>query len=469
MNPLRCGLFFRGLAVGLAAGTVLAAPRPNLLFLLTDDQRADTIRALGNRQVQTPNLDRLSREGTAFGQAHIMGALQGAVCVPSRAMILSGRSLFRVPENLRGVETWPQKLRAAGYRTFITGKWHNQAPSLLASFGEGETIFLGGMSDQFRVPVQDLSADGRLVNRRTNDAFSAALFVDSAVRFLRGLTNDQPFCLYVAFTTPHDPRTAPREFRDRYEPDRISLPPNFLPRHPFDNGELEVRDEKLLPWPRTPAAVRREIADYHASITATDAHIGRLLEALRATGRYADTLIVFAGDNGLALGSHGLLGKQNLYEHSMRVPLIVAGPGVKAGRRSEALCYLLDLAPTICELAGVPPPAGSEGISLVPILRGGGVRGRDALFTAYREVQRAVRADRWKLIEYPQIGKTQLFDLRRDPHETRDLAGRPAVAPRLRLLRERLALMQVALGDPLAPGSAPRARPSPDRASRRRP
>jgi arylsulfatase A-like enzyme len=453
MTFSRSGWTRFGLAAWLAVGSALAAPRPNILFLLSDDQRADTIHALGNPRVQTPNLDRLCREGMAFSQAHIMGALQGAVCVPSRAMLLSGRSLFRVREDLVRAETWPQRLRAAGYRTFITGKWHNQAPSLLASFNEGGAVFLGGMSDQFRVPVQDLAADGRLVNRRTNHVFSAALFASSAVGFLRNLTNDQPFCLYVAFTTPHDPRTAPREFHDRQEADRTPLPPNFLPQHPFDNGELEVRDEKLLPRPRPPAAVQREITDYHASITATDAEIGRILEALHATGRYANTLIVFAGDNGLALGSHGLLGKQNLYEHSMRVPLIVAGPGVRAGRRSAALCYLLDLAPTICELAGVPPPAGSEGVSLAPILRGEDIRGRDALFTAYRDVQRAVRDDRWKLIEYPRIGKTQLFDLRSDPHETADLAGRPAVARRLRSLRERLAVMQVALGDPLAPTS----------------
>jgi arylsulfatase A-like enzyme len=443
---------------GAGATPAGAAARPNVLVLLTDDQRADTLSAAGNRPVRTPNLDRLCRQGMVFTQAHIMGAMQGAVCVPSRAMFLSGRSLFRVPDNLRGVGTWPQQLGAAGYQTFITGKWHNQAPALAASFGAGEAVFLGGMTDQFQVPVQDLAPGGGLVNRRTNTVFSATLFADAAVRFLRGLTNASPFCLYVAFTTPHDPRTAPPGFHAQYEARRMPLPPNFLPEHPFDNGELRVRDEQLLPWPRTPEAVRGEMAGYYAGITATDTEIGRILAALDATGRRSNTLIVFAGDNGLALGSHGLLGKQNLYEHSMRVPLVVAGPGVKAGRRSDVLCYLLDLAPTICELAGVPVPAGSDGISLVPVLRGGRVRGRDTLFSAYREVQRAVRGDRWKLIEYPRLGRTQLFDLKRDPYELRDLAGRAELRPRIEALRARLATMQVALGDPFAPstGGAPR-------------
>lgn len=418
-----------------------------MLFLLSDDQRADTIHRLGNRAIRTPNLDRLCGEGTAFTRAYIMGAMQGAVCVPSRAMLLSGRTLFRAPENLRGVETWPQQLGRAGYRTFITGKWHNQPASLLTSFQEGEAIFLGGMTDQSKVPVQDIGLDHQLTNPRTETRFSSELFADAAIRFLRSLDGERPFCLYVAFTSPHDPRTPPMDGGPGYRPAQVRLPANFLPQHPFDNGELRVRDETLLPLPRTPEAVRSELANYYGMITHLDAQVGRILATVREIGRDRSTLVVFAGDNGLALGSHGLLGKQNLYEHSVRVPLIVAGPGVRRNQRTDAFCYLLDLCPTICDFAGVAPPPGNEGLSLVPVLRGERRETRDSIFTAYRGFQRAVRVDRWKLIRYPHLNRSQLFDLVADPGELRDLAAAPGCASRMAAMTRRLEQWQQQVGD----------------------
>lgn len=445
-------LFLHFLALGalfVAAGA--APPRPNFVFLLTDDQRADTIRALGNRHIQTPNLDRLVRAGTSFREAHIMGSPQhGAVCQPSRAMLLSGRSVFRVREDLRDTDTWPEQLRRAGYRTLLAGKWHNGEASARRVFPDARAVFFGGMSDQFAVPVADLEA-GAVTRRRTETNFTAQVFADAALGFLRRQTNGEPFCLYVAFTTPHDPRSAPAEFRQRYDPAKLPLPANFRPRHPFDNGELEVRDEKLLPWPRRPAAVRSELADYYASLTATDFQIGRLLAELDRLRLTDNTVIVVAGDNGLALGSHGLLGKQNLYEHSTRVPLLISGPGLARDLRTDALCYLTDLAPTLCTLAGAAAPFGGEGRDLGPLLRGDrGAVGRDVVFTAYRHVQRAVRDGRWKLIEYPALGRTQLFDLKHDPAELADLAGNAAHQAQLRRLAHRLREQQRQLGDPLS-------------------
>src|SRR5262249_12278494 len=142
-------------------------------------------------------------------------------------------------------------------------------------------------------------------------------------------------------------------------------------------GALEIRDEKLAPRPRTPGDVRRHLADYYACIEFLDAQVGRILEALRESGRYERTLIVFTSDHGLAIGSHGLFGKQNLYEHSMRSPLIVAGPGVPRGKRADAMCYLMDIFPTLGALAGVTPPDGNEGVSLAPVLEGRRRSGRD--------------------------------------------------------------------------------------------
>jgi arylsulfatase A-like enzyme len=429
---------------------------PNILFLFADDQRFDTLRALGNPAIRTPNLDRLARDGLAFTHAFCMGAEQGAVCVPSRAMLMTGRSLFRcltagtnttIPAAL---PTWPGQFRAAGWQTHVIGKWHNDRPSLNRSFAGGGPIFFGGMSDHARLTVFDYDPTGRYArtNERVATVFSSELFADAAIRFLRGAPRDQPFLLYVAFTAPHDPRTPPRAFADLYPPAKMKLPKNFLPEHPFDNGELKVRDEKLLPRPRTPEAVRGEIAAYYGMISHLDAQIGRILETLDDTGQRANTLIVFAGDNGLAVGQHGLLGKQSLYEHSVRVPLVLSGPGVPKGKRSAALCYLFDLYPTLCDLTGLTPPP-VEGRSLAPVLRGTQRQVRDSVFCAYRDVQRMVRDARWKLIEYPKAGRRQLFDLKRDPLERHDLSSDPRYRARLEALQARLAEWQREAGDPL--------------------
>jgi len=458
MNPTRLSrlvlAFFLGTLVCSGVAFSATPARPNILFLFSDDQRADTLHALGNRHIQTPHLDRLAREGTAFTQAHILGALQGAVCVPSRAMMLSGRSLFRVREDLRDTPTWPAQLGRAGWKTFITGKWHNGANSLAASFSEGRDVFLGGMTDQNQVKVRDLQPDGTLTPERKASGPSSETFADSAIRFLREPRRDnQPFCLYVAFTSPHDPRTPPESFATRYSSKPPPLPASFLPQHPFDNGELGVRDEKLLPWPRTAEAVRRELASYYGMITHLDAQIGRILDALREAHLDTNTLIVFAGDNGLAIGSHGLLGKQNLYEHSTRVPLLIAGPGLPRNRRVDQLVTLHQLAATLCEFTRVPTPEGSEGRSLLPILRGESPTDPTpcVLLTAYRDLQRAVTDGRWKLIEYPKAKRFQLFNLHRDPNELRDLIDESRFADERSRMLSLLRNQQRVSADPLAP------------------
>jgi arylsulfatase A-like enzyme len=428
------------LIAGVSVAGVLRAadspPRPNVLILLSDDQRADTIATLGNSHICTPTLDRLVQEGTAFTRAYCMGALQGAVCVPSRAMLMTGRTLFRVDPQLRGQTTWPEMFARAGYQTFMTGKWHNGPGSACRVFQEGRAVFFGGMGDPYRLPVEDFSDGGPPRNARVSGRHSVALFADEAIAFLQRPHHDRPFLCYVAFNAPHDPRVAPKSYHEAYNAAPPPLPTNFLPRHPFDNGELDNRDERLAPCPRTPAIVRRHLADYYAAITFLDAQVGRILDALRATGAAERTLIVYTSDHGLAIGSHGLFGKQNLYDHSMHAPLFLAGPGIPKDRRSDALCYLLDIFPTVGDLAKVPAPPGSEGVSLVPVLAGKQPSLRTTIFTAYRDVQRAVRDDRWKLILYPRTGRVQLFDLQDDPAECKDLSAVPAhAAVRDRLLR----------------------------------
>lgn len=422
--------------------------RPNVVFLFTDDQRADTIAALGNKHIKTPNLDALVARGTTFTRAYCMGAMQGAVCVPSRAMIMSGRTLFRINEKLDGIPTWPAMFARAGYRTFITGKWHNQQASVLAAFTDGKNVFFGGMGDPHKLPVADITPKRTLTEKKLSGKHSCELFADSAIDFIKQQKGDEkPFVAYVAFNGPHDPRTAPKEYHAPYDQNKPPLPANYLPVHPFNNGDMVLRDEKLAPWPRTQDVVRQHLADYYAYITFVDAQIGRIVQALRDAGLEDDTIIVFASDHGLAIGSHGLFGKQNLYDHSMRAPLIFAGPGVPKGKSTDAMCYLLDIFPTLGDLAKVQGPAGSEGMSLVPFMNGDTKGSRESIFLAYRQFQRAVREDRWKIIVYPHINKTQLFDLANDPHEMKDLADDPAHAKTVARLTDKLKDWQQKLGD----------------------
>ena len=434
-------------ALRLLGGALCAAPpsrgadRPNILFLFSDDQRFSTLHALGNPEVRTPNLDRLVANGTAFTHACIMGGTIGAVCAPSRAMLMTGQSLFHVDASIvspakapesrkKPFDLFPEVLQKAGYTTFATGKWHNGPKLWARAFQKGENIFFGGMSDHDKVPVHDFDPTGAYppAGRHIAKQFSSELFSDSAIRFLRAQKPGEPFCAYVAYTAPHDPRMAPKEYADLYDPAKIKLPENFLPEHPFDNGDMKLRDEALAPWPRTPEVIRQHIAAYYAMITHLDAQIGRVLRALEETGHARNTIVVFAADNGLAVGQHGLLGKQNLYDHSVRVPLVIGGPGLPKGKRADTLCYLLDLFPTLCDLTGATVPATVEGKSLKPVLLDSKVKVRDSVFFAYRHFQRAVRTDRWKLIRYNVAGKrtTQLFNMRADPWEKNNLAGRDA-------------------------------------------
>jgi arylsulfatase A-like enzyme len=429
--------------------TVAVPERPNILVLFTDDQRADALGAYGNPYVATPALDALASRCFNFREAHIMGSHHGAVCAPSRAMLMSGRTLFRVYDDLDGITTLPEVLGRSGYATFGAGKWHQSRESFARSFQQGRNVFFGGMSHHRAVPLRDLLPGGGLSEVRS-EGFSTDLFVDATTAFLEGHAAERPgdpFFAYVAFTAPHDPRTPPERYRRMYAGAGRPLPPAFMPVHPFHTGWMTGRDEVLAAWPREPHVIREQIGEYYGLITHVDARIGDLLATLERTGQAARTIIIFASDNGLALGSHGLLGKQNLYEHSTRVPLVVAGPGIPAGE-SRALVMLYDLFPTIAGLAGVQVPEGVEGRDLSGLWRGEKTSVREEIYTAYEDKMRAVRDDRFKLIRYPPTGRAQLFDLERDPFELRNLAGDASHADVEARLFGLMESEHVRLGDP---------------------
>lgn len=426
---------------------VMAAAPPNVVFIFADDQRADTIGALGNPAIQTPNLDRLVKRGVAFTRAYMQGGNQGATCVPSRAMLLSGRSLATIDEKLLQHKTWPHAFGEAGYSTFAAGKWHNGPLSLPRSFQNARALFVGGMANPLKAPTSDMLPGGALTPPKTSPKHLCEEATDATLEFLKSQDGSKPFFSYLAFDGPHDPHIVPDDFAVKYDPASVPLPPNFLPQHPFDNGEMTIRDERLLPWPRTEGDVRAMLADYYRYVSFLDLQIGRVLDAVDASAFAANTLIVFAADSGVARGSHGLIGKQNLYEHSVRVPLIIAGPGVSSDRRCAALCYLFDVMPTLGKLCGVTAPPGANGQDFSEALRDPTLSARPLLWFGYRSIQKALYDGRWKLIRYPHIDRTQLFDLHEDPHETRDLGSAAEHAARIQEMLARLGGEMVADGD----------------------
>jgi arylsulfatase A-like enzyme len=394
----------------------LHVAKPNVVFFLADDLRPDALGALGHPVVRTPNLDRLVERGQVFRNAYTMGSMHGAVCLPSRTMLLTGRSLFRAKNEPSGATpdalTFPRAMKEAGYATVHAGKFGNSPKAVTGEFDE------------------------------SSDPGQADAVADAVIDFIRRKAGQKPLFVYMAGKEPHDPQYATDEFYARYKPEDIPLPAAFAPFHPFDNGEMTVRDEKTLAWPRTRENVAGKLARYYASISFWDAQVGRVLKALEEAGQLDNTIFVIAGDNGLSLGEHGLLGKQNLYQFGgMHVPLVFAGKGISKGE-THALAYLMDIFPTVCELTGIPKPGRVEGLSLAPVIRGEKPRVRDSLFTAYGKCQRAVTDGRWKLIRYPLIDKTQFFDLQADPHEESDLAARPEHAGKVRELTGKLTELQ---------------------------
>ncbi len=445
----RLPLFLLVCALLLAPLKAADADRPNVLFLFADDQRADTIAALGNAIIKTPNLDRLVHRGLAFDRAYMQGGMQGATCVPSRAMLLSGRNLFHIDEKLMRDATWPEAFGKAGYTTFVSGKWHNGDASLARSFQIARSVFTGGMTNPMQAKLRDVEK-GKVGEAKLATKHACEVFADEAIRFLQeqGEKKGEPFFAYVPFDAPHDPHIVPENFPIRYEAAKIPLPPSFLPQHPWDNGEMTVRDEKLLPWPRTPDGVRALIAEYWRYISYLDGQIGRVLDALEASPFAKNTIVVFAADSGVARGSHGLIGKQNVYEYdSVRVPLIIAGPGIVADQRTGAMCYLFDVLPTLGKLCGVASPNASDGQDFSATLADAAKPARDRMMFAYRNVQRGYTDGRWKLIRYPQVDRTQLFDLEADPHEAKDLAGQPEHAARVADLMQKLEAEMQRSGD----------------------
>lgn len=439
--------------------------RPNFLFLIADDLTFRAVGGLGNREVETPALDGLMRRGVTFTHCFHQGSWSGAVCIASRTMLNCGMSAFRAEKKFESVPLWGETFRKAGYETCLVGKWHLSRAALQRSFSDIGPVAPGMFEsgpDAYNRPSPgntwtpwDKTRKGQWLHtrqwlgaERDEIRHSAEIWADVAIEKLRkAAARTQPFLTYVGFNSPHDPRQAPREFVERYPRQRIGIPPNYQKEHPFDQGDHRIRDEVLAPFPRTEDAVRLHRAEYYAHITYMDQQIGRILKSLDETGAAENTYVIFTSDHGLAVGEHGLMGKQNQYDHSTRVPFFIAGPGVPRGKKIDTLVYQHSTFATACDLARIPVPSTVEFPSLAGLLNGDRQAPHDAVFCWYRDLQRSVRTEQHKLIVYPQAGVTQLFDLARDPWETKDLSSERTLAPVKDALLQRLRRFQKELED----------------------
>ena len=460
------------------AGDTVASKKPNILFFFSDDQRSDTISALGNPVIETPNIDELARSGISFSNAYNMGSYSAAVCMASRTMLNTGRTLWRAREASKEIADlidkrmlWPQRMQDAGYDTYFTGKWHvtnrwSMESDVHQVFQHvahprpgmpGPVILPWITGKGYSRPLEG-EVDAWLPWDTQNDGYWrggkhwSEIVADDAIKFLeKAQTRDSPFFMYIAFNAPHDPRQAPREFVERYPIDEMRLPTNYLPTNPYRDymGLWLMRDEMLAPKIRTEYAIRTHLREYFASITHMDVQIGHIMDALKASGQYENTLVIFTSDHGLAMGSHGLMGKQNVYEHSLRVPLLLSGPGIDANQRRSTPIYMQAIAATTLDIAEAQGSGDLEFESLLPIARGDESGHAREIYGAFKDHQRMLISHGFKLILYPKANKIFLYDLRADPHETIDLSFVPQYREIVRALFSHLIAEQRELGDEL--------------------
>lgn len=455
------------------------SPSPNILFILTDDQQFDAIGALGNPQLRTPELDRLVHEGVSFSRAYIMGGNQPAVCCPSRAMIHTGRSLYHcaAPDGTvqPETETIAESFRKAGYTTFATGKQHNGTGAIARGFTDAGKLLFAGMGHHMHLEVHDFDPTGQYSpeNGKTINRFSSEMFTDEALRFLDDDHGDSPLFMYLAYTVPHDPVMAPEKHMAKYNPDEIDLHPTFQPSHNFDNSPdgdhvrpMQSCDEceadavvKYHKWPIDKQDMRKLVAGYYAMLSHLDEQIGRIRKKLEEMNEWQNTIVVFASDNGIAMGRHGCYHKQTSHDHDVHVPLIMAGPGLPANESRDGIVYLYDLFPTLCDLTGLETPNTVEGKSFLPLLESDNAPGREILYHAYVQNWRGVYDGRYRFLAYADydeksqrmVKRKLLFDLTQDPIEANDLSQNPAYAETLSRLEAQMHELRTFYDDPIVP------------------
>ncbi len=470
--------FLLCLISGVCGNVQADVARPNILFIFSDDQCWDALGSIGG-EVKTPALDRLVDRGTFFENAYNMGAWQGAVCIASRTMLMTGKDLWKAGAYDSSTERsvsdfWSHQFKEAGYRTYFAGKWHVSKIEPADIYDVTGTV-RPGMPDYHdpalggRYPWNVRGAGYLRPEGPGEDNWDPSdpvfggfweggkhwseVLGDEGVHFIEDASkSDQPFFMQLAFNAPHDPRQSPKEYIDMYPLDTINVPENFVPENAYAEAMEAgrgLRDEDLAPFPRTEHAIKKHRQEYFAIITHMDDQIARIISALEETGQRENTIIVFTSDHGLGVGQHGLVGKQNMFEHSVKPPLIFCGKGIPKGKIVSTSVYMQDLMPTTFELAGLEIPDHVDFKSLLPVLDGSVSTQYSAIYGAYKDKQRMLLKDGKKLIWYPDVDAFLLFDINKDPKELEDLSSNPEYAGVLRTLKFELKKQQIALQDPM--------------------
>jgi len=429
---------------------------PNLIFILTDDQRHDAMGCAGNRLVVTPNIDSLAKTGVRFAQAFVTTS----ICSPSRACCLTGRygSANGVPGlggGLRPRETtFAHLLKKAGYQTGYVGKWHLRRPSTPAGAGFDFVTYLRANGPHYDRGVVER---GR---RKVAKGFIEDYLAGQAIGFIRSAAKTTaPLLLHLSTQVPHMDhkfRWVPRPGTlALYDEAKIPIPRNWQDalegKPPYLKTGRHRQRGRLYGYD-SEAGIRKHFRSYYAAITEMDRALGKVLAALDRLGVREKTYIILMGDNGWFMGEHGFTSKVLAYEESIRVPFIVSGPGLE-GDVCEELILNADVAPTFLDLAGVPVPDNMHGRSLVPLLRGEKVDWRKSILYEALKPELgswplvAVRTHRWKYIRTFELNDPsslcfeELYDLQADPGELRNLAGsaeHKSVLEELRAELERL-------------------------------
>lgn len=457
--PLSFALAAVALLLQVGAGCSEGAPRagetprkPNILVLLADDLAPGMVGVEGNEVIRTPTLDTLAAQGASFSRAY----LPLPQCAPGRAALLLGRYPHEIgvlsnPEGWSGdVTSVATVLGKNGYRCGLVGKWHlggDEDPQ--AGFDD----YWCTLDRDFRTyedPV--LWIDGE---RHQQRGYLPELLTERAIEFIDA-ADERPFFLWLAYKTPHEPFTLPRDPAFAYDPATIPLPASLsddLSTKPTAQREsvLHQRYKDV-----DTDELRRVVSTYYAMISALDHSIGRLLEHLDSSGLADDTLVVFLSDNGLMAGEHQMITKgPAFYEELVRTPLFIRWPGhVPAGVRRDALVSTLDLFPTLTAAAGAMNPPDLAGMDLLPLARGDVASLHEELFLEYSQRQGqntpmlGIVTQQHKYVRYLGSGEEELYDLSADPRELENLAGAPGRAAELGQLRERLAVFQSTIAEP---------------------
>jgi len=445
--------------LALAPQLAKTSGRPNIVFILTDDQRFDSFAAAGHPYVKTPHIDRIAHEGARFSNAFVTTSL----CSPSRASFLTGQyaHLHGVKNNVADLndtvaETFPKTLRQSGYDTGFFGKWHMGYDRDGPRPGFNRWVSFKGQGT-YVDPTLNIDGESKRVPGYLTD-----LLTDQAVAWIRA-KRDRPFLAYISHKAVHTPLIpSPRHAR-LYEGESNRRPASFDESYEKKPAWVKARrkdktgvDGGLGGVGSLDEFIRR----YHCVLSAVDESVGRVLQALEETGQLDNTVLVFAGDNGFFLGEHGFINKRAMYDESIRIPLLMRYPRlIRPKTVVDQMVLNIDLAPTLLDLAGAHRPDGAppiQGRSWKPLLDGSAKEWRRSWLYEYffepgfaaTPTMQGVRTERWKYVRYPNVRDSdELYDLQSDPGEMRNLAGEPSAKFQLEVMRTELyRLLQETLG-----------------------